>query len=153
MLDPVVDEDVAAVLLACVFEGASPSSSASLQSPPATVESAALRFFNFLSFHDFNSSPVIIRGDAATVTPEERAREAAFRAAFSDNRDSMPALAVLLPYGAATAVTKSLSKQGRARWILLRIIFSIDFCVQVHGYKNGLSCVLKVRMGTHSVIS
>ena len=82
MLDPVVDEDVAAVLLACVFEGASPSSSASLQSPPATVESAALRFFNFLSFHDFNSSPVIIRGDAATVTPEDRAREAVFRDGF-----------------------------------------------------------------------
>ena len=83
MLDPVVDEDVAAILLACVFEGApSSSSSSSLQSPPATVESAALRFFNFLSFHDFNSSPVIIRGDAATVTPEDRAREAVFRDGF-----------------------------------------------------------------------
>ena len=81
MLEPVVDEDVAAILLACIFEGA-PSSSASLQSPPATVESAALRFFDFLSFHDFNSSPVIIRGDAATVTPEDRAREAAFRDGF-----------------------------------------------------------------------
>ena len=114
MLEPVVDEDVAAVLLACVFEGA-PSSSP----PPATVEAAALRFFDFLSFHDFDSSPVIIRGDAATVTPEERAREAAFRAAFSDNRDSLPALAVLLPYGAATAVTKSLSKQNMRRLVNL----------------------------------
>ena len=114
MLEPVVDADVAAVLLACVFEGA-PSSTP----PPATVESAALRFFDFLSFHDFDSSPVIIRGDAATVTPEERAREAAFRAAFSDNRDSMPALAVLLPYGAATAVTKSLSKQNMRRLVNL----------------------------------
>ena len=131
MLEPVVDEDVAAILLACVFESApSWNPRRGEPAPPATVESAALRFFDFLSFHDFNSSPVIIRGDASTTTtPEERAREAAFRAAFSDNRDSMPALAVLLPYGAATAVTKSLSKQGRARWILLRIFFSFDFCV------------------------
>ena len=53
------------------------------------------------------------------VTPEERVREAAFRAAFSENRDSLPALAVLLPYGAATAVTKSLSKQNLRRLINL----------------------------------
>ena len=115
MLEPVVDEDVAAVLLAHVFEGA-PSSS----SPPATVESAALRLFDFLSFHDFDSSPVIVRADAATTaTPEERAREAAFRATFSDSRDSLPALAVLLPCGAATAVTKSLSKQNLRRLVNL----------------------------------
>lgn len=121
MLEPVVDEDVAAIFLACVFESApSWNPRRGEPAPPATVESAALRFFDFLSFHDFNSSPVIIRGDASTTTtPEERAREAAFRAAFSDNRDSMPALAVLLPYGAATAVTKSLSKQDLRRLVNL----------------------------------
>ena len=120
MLESAVEEEVTAILLACVFEGATSTSSSSLQSPPATVESAVLQFFNFLSFHDFDSSPLIVRGNTmGSVTPEERAREAAFRATFSENRDSLPALAVLLPYGAATAVTKSLSKQNLRRLINL----------------------------------
>lgn len=138
MLDSVISEQTLLLLLANVFINPVPNLDA-----PLSVESAMLRFFDFLSFHDFEYRAMFLNEDG--LMDSKSMMEV--KKAMHENRSAFPAAVLITPFDRTpSSYTRDLSKAdlkrlvNLARQTLHTILSGPEGILDLDSYESTLSC-------------
>ena len=107
MLDSIFSEQIVQLLIANVFINPIPNLEA-----PLSFECAVLRFFDFLSFHDFENRAIFLNEDG--LMDSKSMLE--IKKAMHENRSSFPAITLITPFDKTpSCYTREVSKADLKR--------------------------------------
>ncbi len=141
MLDSVIPELAIELCLASVFV----RPVAGLD-PPSTAETAVLRFFDLLSFHEFKSEPLMVNEDEDVV----KKQLSQIRATMATNRESLPPIVLATPFDHLPSfASRSVSAAAAIRLVncareTLRILTSSKPGIDWSHFPDCLRCDLSI---------